>query len=222
MPAMEFAGDVSWGYNSAHIFAIESAYGGPTAFKDFVRAAHAAGFAVLLDVVYNHFGPSDLNLWRFDGWGEGERGGVYFYQDHRAATPWGETRPDYGRQEVRQFIRDNALYWLEDFRVDGLRFDMTLYIRTISGDEGSEGDQLPDGWSLMAWLNDEIADRFPGRITIAEDLRQVDAVTATTGEGGAGFGAQWGAAFVHPVREALIAAEDDDRSIASLVDALTR
>jgi 1,4-alpha-glucan branching enzyme len=57
MPAMEFAGDVSWGYNPAHIFAIESAYGGPGAFKDFVKAAHASGFAVILDVVYNHFGP---------------------------------------------------------------------------------------------------------------------------------------------------------------------
>ena len=221
MPAMEFAGDISWGYNPAHIFAIEGAYGGPTAFKDFVRAAHEAGFAVILDVVYNHFGPSDLDLWRFDGAGEGDAGGVYFYQDYRAATPWGETRPDYGRPQVRQFIRDNALYWLEDFHVDGLRFDMTLYIRTISGDEGNDADQLPDGWSLMAWLNDEIAARFPGRITIAEDLRQVDGITGATDDGGAGFGAQWDAAFVHPVREALIVDEDDHRSIAALVDALT-
>lgn len=221
MPAMEFAGDVSWGYNPAHIFAVEGAYGGPTGLKDFVKAAHAAGLAVILDVVYNHFGPSDLDLWRFDGWGEGEAGGVYFYQDHRAATPWGETRPDYGRPEVRQFIRDNALYWFEEFRVDGLRFDMTLYMRTISGDEGHEGDRLPDGWSLMAWINDEIAERFPGRITIAEDLRGLPAIIASTGDGGAGFGAQWDAAFVHPVREALIAAEDGDRSMEAVVDALT-
>ena len=221
MPAAEFAGDISWGYNPAHIFAVESAYGGPDAFKHFVRAAHAAGFAVILDVVYNHFGPSDLDLWRFDGAGEGEAGGSYFYQDHRAATPWGETRPDYGRPEVRQFIRDNALYWLEEFRVDGLRFDMTLYVRTISGDEGNEADALPDGWSLMAWLNDEITERFLGRITIAEDLRQVDAITAATSDGGAGFGAQWDAAFVHPVREQLIVANDDVRSMGALVEALT-
>ena len=221
MPAAEFAGDLSWGYNPAHIFAVESAYGGPDAFRAFVRDAHAAGFAVILDVVYNHFGPSDLDLWRFDGWGEGEGGGIYFYGDHRAPTPWGETRPDYGRPEVRRFIRDNALHWLEDFHVDGLRFDMTLYIRQIEGNEGDEGDALPDGWSLMQWVNDEVASRFPGRITIAEDLRDLAAMTAPTANGGAGFGAQWDARFVHPVREALIAAEDDDRSMRAVADALT-
>lgn len=221
MPVAEFAGDFSWGYNPAHLFAVESAYGGPAAFKAFVRAAHAAGFAVILDVVYNHFGPSDLDLWRFDGWSEGEGGGVYFYQDHRAATPWGATRPDYGRPEVRQFIRDNALYWLDEFRVDGLRFDMTLYIRQITGDEGDPADALPDGWSLMQWVNDEVAARHPGRITIAEDLRDLGAITAPTDEGGAGFGAQWDARFVHPVREALIAPEDDDRSMEAVIAALT-
>ncbi|HVL15344.1 MAG TPA: alpha-amylase family glycosyl hydrolase, partial [Gemmata sp.] len=70
MPVAEFAGDRSWGYNPAHMFAVESAYGGPKAFKEFVREAHRHGFAVILDVVYNHFGPSDLDLWRFDGWSE--------------------------------------------------------------------------------------------------------------------------------------------------------
>ncbi len=221
MPIMEFAGDISWGYNPAHLFAVESAYGGPQAFKAFVRKAHLAGFAVILDVVYNHAGPSDLDLWRFDGAHEGDGGGIYFYQDHRKDTPWGATRFDYGRPEVRQFIRDNALYCLEEFHVDGLRFDMTLYIRTISGNEGDGGGKLPDGWSLMAWLNDEIAEQFPGRITIAEDLRQLGAITAPTSEGGAGFGAQWDAAFVHPVRQVLTMANDDDRSMADLVRAVT-
>jgi 1,4-alpha-glucan branching enzyme len=164
MPAMEFAGDVSWGYNPAHIFAIESAYGGPGAFKDFVKAAHASGFAVILDVVYNHFGPSDLDLWRFDGWSENDGGGIYFYNDWRRETPWGATRPDYGRAEVRQLIRDNALMWLEEYHVDGLRFDMTLYVRNVRGDEADPGDALPDGWSLLQWLNGEVAERFPGRL----------------------------------------------------------
>jgi 1,4-alpha-glucan branching enzyme len=101
MPAAEFGGQVSWGYNPAHIFAVESTYGGPEGLRAFVRAAHAAGVAVILDVVYNHFGPSDLDLWRFDGWSENEKGGIYFYNDWRAEPPSGETRPDYGRREVR-------------------------------------------------------------------------------------------------------------------------
>ncbi len=128
---MEFAGDRSWGYNPAHPFAIESTYGGPAGFQRFVKAAHQKGIAVLVDVVYNHFGPSDLSLWQFDGWSENGMGGIYFYQDWRANTPWGDTRPDYGRREVRQYIRDNALMWLEDYRCDGLRFDATAYIRNV-------------------------------------------------------------------------------------------
>ena len=75
MPAAEFAGDVSWGYNPAHIFAVESSLRRPGGrCKAFVDAAHARGIAVILDVVYNHFGPSDLDLWQFDGW-SGERQG---------------------------------------------------------------------------------------------------------------------------------------------------
>ena len=133
MPVAEFAGDRSWGCNPAHIFAVESAYGRPRGFKRFVREAHRHGFAVILDVVYNHFGPSDLDLWQFDGRQENDGGGIYFYQDWRRETPWGDTQPDYGRAEVRQFIRDNALIWVEDYHVDGLRMDMTLYIRSVRG-----------------------------------------------------------------------------------------
>jgi 1,4-alpha-glucan branching enzyme len=87
MPSNEFAGDVSWGYNPADIFAIESAYGGPHAFKEYVNAVHAHGMIVILDVVYNHFGPSDLDLWQFDGWSEHGQGGIYFFNDWRAKTP---------------------------------------------------------------------------------------------------------------------------------------
>jgi 1,4-alpha-glucan branching enzyme len=217
MPAMEFAGDISWGYNPAHIFAIESAYGGPHAFKDFVAAAHRAGFAVILDVVYNHFGPSDLDLWQFDGWSENDKGGIYFYNDWRSETPWGDTRPDYGRHEVRDFIRSNALFWLEEYHVDGLRFDMTLYIRNVRGNEHDPGDSLADGWGLMRWINDEVRRQFPGRITIAEDLRSNAAITR---DDGAGFGAQWCAQFVHPVREVLLKQRDEERHMATLAHAL--
>ena len=112
MPTMEFSGDFSWGYNPSNPFAVESIYGGPDAYKRFVKAAHEYGIAIIADVVYNHLGSSDLELWQFDGWSENGKGGIYFYGDHRSHTPWGETRPDYGRGEVRQYLRDNALMWL--------------------------------------------------------------------------------------------------------------
>ncbi len=216
MPVAEFAGDYSWGYNPAHVFAVESAYGGPDAFKTFVREAHKKGLGVVLDVVYNHFGPSDLDLWQFDGWSENDKGGIYFYNDDRSSTPWGDTRPDYGREEVRRFIHDNAMMWLHDYHVDGLRFDMTPYIRSVD----ASGMDLPEGWDLMRWINLSVREQFPGRITIAEDMHQ-DPMVSQTGDGGAAFHAQWDSAFVHPVREAVIAQQDEWRSMAALSEAVS-
>ena len=130
-----------------------------------------AGIAVFLDVVYNHLGPSDLDLWQFDGWAQNGKGGIYFYEDERSTTPWGETRPDYGRSEVRAFLRDSAFQWLDEFRVDGLRWDATAWISSIYGGGSRAPDRIPDGWRFMAEVNAEIAERYPGRLTIAEDLR---------------------------------------------------
>jgi 1,4-alpha-glucan branching enzyme len=217
MPVAEFAGDRSWGYNPAHIFAVESSYGGPRAFKEFVREAHRNGFAVILDVVYNHLGPSDLHLWRFDGWSENDGGGIYFYQDWRKETPWGDTRPDYGRAEVRQFIRDNTLMWVEDYHIDGLRMDMTLYIRSVRADGEPN---LPDGWSLIQWVNGEIRQKHPNTLTVAEDLQHNEWMTKSVGEGGAGYGSQWDDHFVHPIRAAVIAAEDEQRSMSAVAAAV--
>lgn len=222
MPPMEFPGAYSWGYNPAHIFAVESDYGGPCAFKAFVKAAHEHGIAVLLDVVYNHFGPSDLDLWQFDGWQENGMGGIYFYNDWRAQTPWGATRPDYGRGEVRQFLRDNAIMWFEDYHVDGLRWDSTLYMRTVNGNAGDPGNELAEAWTLMQWINGEIKARFPGKISIAEDLVQNPWVTKPQHEGGADFDAQWDSAFVHPVRSALISPDDGSRNLDGVAAAITK
>ncbi len=216
MPVAEFAGGISWGYNPAFPFAVESDYGGPDGLKRFVKACHERGIAVLLDVVYNHFGPSDLDLWQFDGWHENGMGGIYFYNDWRANTPWGDTRPDYGRDEVRSYIRDNALMWLETYRVDGLRFDMTFYMRSVG-----EGSELPAGWSLAQWINDDVAAAKPGALIVAEDLRGNEWITKSTGEGGAGFGSQWDENFVHPVRRVLTAQNDSERSMEAVADALT-
>ena len=220
MPCAEFAGDLSWGYNPAHVFAIEEAYGGPLAFKRFVKACHARGIGVLLDVVYNHFGPSDLSLWQFDGWSENGKGGIYFYNDWKSTTPWGDTRPDYGRTEVRKFILDNARYWLDEFRLDGLRLDMTLYIRHVTGN-GDPGAEIAEGWSLTQEINDMVHKDFPGRITIAEDLQDSDWLTKLTGEGGAGFDLQWDARFVHPIRRLVCSPNDEDRSTSEFTAAAT-
>jgi 1,4-alpha-glucan branching enzyme len=218
MPIMEFAGDFSWGYNPSHPFAIAGIYGGPDAFKRFVKAAHEQGIAVIADVVYNHFGPSDLDLWRFDGWSENDKGGIYFYNDRRSQTPWGETRPDYGRGEVRRYLCDNALMWFEEYHADGLRWDAITYIKNILGSDSSPADDIPDGWSLMQWINDEIRQRFPGRISIAEDMKVNAWVTQSSGAGGAGFNAQWDSEFINPVRQSIIARDDGLRN----VDAVSR
>ncbi|MEA5522291.1 alpha-amylase family glycosyl hydrolase [Limnoraphis robusta] len=217
MPSAEFAGDYSWGYNPSDIFAVESAYGGSQGLKKFVNAAHKNGMMVILDVIYNHLGPSDLDLWQFDGWSENEGGGIYFYNDRRGQTAWGHTRPDYGRPEVRQFLRDNVLMWLTEYHIDGLRWDSTLNIRSMEED----GTEIPEGWSLMQWINEEVNSRFPEKIAIAEDLRNNEWITKETGVGGAGFDAQWDPQFIHPVRGVITASDDHSRDLNAIQDAIT-
>lgn len=215
MPVLEFPMSFSWGYNPSDPFAVESDLGGPQGLQRFVKAAHALGLAVILDVVYNHFGPDDLDLWRFDGWSDqNHNGGIYFYDNERSRTPWGHTRPDYGRPEVRQYLRDNALFWLNKYRLDGLRFDSVVNIRS------ADARELPDGWSLLQWINDEIRSTQPWKITIAEDLQNNEWITKPTGAGGAGFASQWDAGFVHPIRGAIIAQNDADRNLFAVRDAL--
>ncbi|WP_203567938.1 alpha-amylase family glycosyl hydrolase [Aestuariimicrobium ganziense] len=216
MPLMEFAGDKSWGYNPAHIFAIESSYGGPDALKAMIKQAHRRGISVIVDVVYNHLGPSDLDLWQFDGWSENDKGGIYFYNDWKSATPWGDTRPDYGRPEVRQFLRDNANMWFDHYHVQGLRYDMTPFMRSVNGGERD----IPEGWAMCREINSEIRAKRPDAILIAEDLHGVHAVT-DTGPDDAHFHSQWDTHFVHPVRGALTEMRDENRSVEAVVKAIT-
>jgi len=219
MPLAQFAGHSSWGYNPSCIFAVSTHYGGPAEFKRFVKEVHKAGIGVILDVVYNHFGPTDLDLWQFDGWRQDDQGGIYFYNDWRSQTPWGHTRPDYGRSAVRDFIRDNAMMWFEEYHVDGLRFDMSLFIRSVYGN-GDPGADLHDGWTLMQWISNESRERFPGRFLVAEDLQDDDRITLATEHGGLGCSAQWSARFVHPIRAVVITSEDAHRSLDSVRHAI--
>ena len=172
-------------------------------------------------MAYNHLGPSDLDLWQFDGWSENGKGGIYFYNDRRSQTPWGDTRPDYGRAEVVDFLRDNVRMWLEEFRLDGLRWDATAYIRNIYGGNAS-ADNVADGWRLLQTLTGDAAARQPWKLHIAEDLQDVDAITRPSEYGGAGFDSQWDPGFVHPVRGVLAAAMDGARSMEALRTAVSR
>src|SRR5690606_30197403 len=136
-------------------------------------------------------------------------------------TPWGhKNRPDYGREEVRAFIRDNALQWLEEYRIDGLRFDATSYIRNVNGRDGDPIDHPSNldgwGWNLLRWINDEVDRLQPWKIVIAEDLQRNSWLTKPTSVGGAGFDSQWDAEFVHPVRRVLTTARDDDRDMQAI------
>jgi maltooligosyltrehalose trehalohydrolase len=114
MPIAEFPGDRGWGYDGVALFAVKHAYGGPDGFKRFVNACHAKGLAVVLDVVYNHLGPSGNYLPKF---------GPYFTDRHK--TPWGSALNFDGRKshEVRRYFCDNAIGWFRDYHVDALRLD---------------------------------------------------------------------------------------------------
>jgi len=114
MPVAEFAGARGWGYDGVALFATHEPYGGPDGLKRFVDACHARGLSVILDVVYNHFGPVGSYANKF---------GPYLTDKHK--TPWGDAvnLDEGGSDEVRRFFCDNALMWLRDYHCDGLRFD---------------------------------------------------------------------------------------------------
>ncbi|MCE9616387.1 MAG: alpha amylase C-terminal domain-containing protein [Lentisphaerae bacterium] len=221
MPVGEFAGDYSWGYNPSLPYAVEGAYGGPDAFKRFVDACHARHIGVTLDVVYNHLGPTDLSLWQFDGWSQNGKGGIYFYQDGRGDTPWGP-RPDYGRPEVSAYIAQNALYWLTDYHLDGLRWDATAFIRNVYGNNNDPANDIAAGWALLQSANAMIDTVQPWVISVAEDLRGNPWMTKPTGAGGAGFDSQWDGAFVDLVRPALETGSDAARDMNGVRDAIAR
>ena len=150
MPINEFAGNRGWGYDGVFLFAAFEPYGGPDGFKRFVHACHAKNLAVLLDVVYNHFGPVGNYANRFAP-----------YLTDRYHTPWGAAVNfnEGGSDEVRRFFIDNALMWLCDFHCDGLRLDATHefidrsavhFMEQLSSDVARLGTTLNKRFILIA------------------------------------------------------------------------
>ncbi len=202
MPLGEFAGDRSWGYNPTFQFAPEGAYGQPDDLKYLVDRCHQRGIGVILDVVYNHMGPSDLadNILEYDGQE------IYFYPSGNVyrETPWGP-RLDYGRLEVRDFIRDNVHYWLGEYHLDGLRVDATDFIKINA-----------DGWSVLKDIAQAADLVSPKAIVIAEQLPNDVAVTQPIAQGGAGLDVQWNDQFHDALRSAIGDAAFGDPNMAAL------
>ncbi len=210
MPIWEFDGPYSWGYNPVNPYAIERDYGEPDDFKTFVNACHAKGLAVILDVVFNHWDDRADNggLVKYDGWTNTiNPGGIYFYEDPSEdkwlyATEWGP-RPNYRRAEVRQYIRNNAMLWLNEYHCDGLRWDATHMIRNFDRDFlDRTAMDIPEGWTLIQQINDDSRMLKTNYIAIAEDIlvnTNNRKVTVSTALNGLGFDARW-SPFVHEVR----------------------
>jgi len=223
MPVSSMLMDRGWGYAIDYIFAVESLYGGRHGLLQFIKAAHSRGIGVILDVVYNHFGPdTNLDLWNFDGWHQDGMGGIYFYNDWRAETPWGNTRPDFGRPEVQQYILDNVAMWVHDCRIDGLRVDSTIYIRNVKGSNNDPSHDLPEGWQLLQRINSIARKINPSILTIAEDVADNEYIVKPVRDGGVGFISQWELNFPLVLRELLKTNEAKEINMAGICSELNR
>lgn len=221
LPCTEFLTDVSWGYNPAYPYAVESSYGGVRALQQLVKIAHERGLAVIMDVVYNHLDNEvEDGLVQFDGWSENNGGGIYFYNDQRGPTQWGGLRPDFGRPEVRQYFADNAVMWLKDFQLDGLRVDSVHNMYNWQGHDDDPEHAIPEGWQALQQIAAAAQKANPHAHLIAEGNGGNAALTQPLDQQGAGFQAQWDFWFVSEIRKALETADDSKRNLQSIADCL--
>ncbi len=180
MPVADFPGRHNWGYDGVRLYAPAKVYGEPDDLRALVDAAHAHGLAVILDVVYNHFG-SDGNFLR-------EFSPDYFESRHH--TPWGEAINFSSSPEVRAYYRANVIYWMEEFHIDGFRLDAT---HTIFDDSPRH---------ILAEL--AAIGQAHGCYMIAEDERNLAQLISPAEDGGFALDAVWADDFHHSVEVALI------------------
>jgi len=180
MPIASFEGRHGWGYDGVSLYSVHQAYGGPDALKRFVDAAHNIGLAVLLDVVYNHFGPSGNYAGKFG-----------MYQTDAHSTPWGGAvnLEGSGSDQVRRFFCDNAIMWMRDYRIDGLRLDAVHAFVDRSAIHFLEQLSL-ETEALGATLARHL-------VLIAESDLNDPRIVTSRAEGGLGIHAQWSDDFHH-------------------------
>ncbi|GHJ36136.1 1,4-alpha-glucan branching enzyme [Streptomyces sp. TS71-3] len=207
MPVAEHPFGGSWGYQVTGFYAPTARLGTPDDFKHLVDALHRAGIGVLVDWVPAHFPRDDWALAEFDG------RPLYEHQDPvRAAHPdWGTLEFDYGRPEVRNFLVANAVYWCEEFHIDGLRVDAVASMLYLDysrrpgewAPNAHGGRENLDAVAFLQEMNATVYRRVPGVVTIAEESTAWDGVTRPThltgagGLGGLGFGLKWNMGWMH-------------------------
>ena len=201
LPVMEHPFDPSWGYQPLGLFAPTSRFGGPEDFKAFVGTMHQAGLGVILDWVPAHFPEDAHGLASFDGTH------LYEHADPRQGRhmDWGTLIYNYGRVEVQNYLISNALFWLDQFHVDGLRVDAVASMLYL--DYSREADQwIPnrhggrenlEAVAFLRRLNEVVYAQYPDAFTVAEESTAWPGVSRPTDKGGLGFGFKWDMGWMH-------------------------
>ena len=195
MPISEYPFDGSWGYQPIGLYAPTSRHGALGEFRDFVEACHAAELGLILDWVPGHFPTDAHGLGRFDGTA------LYEYADPREGfhRDWNTLIFNYGRHEVRNYLIANALYWLKEHHVDGLRVDAvaSMLYRDYSRPEGEwvpnveGGRENLEAIAFLKRLNEAVYARCEGVATFAEESTSYPGISRPTDAGGLGFGYKW-------------------------------